>query len=237
MNLTGGIRNSCNVYFYELGYRLGTVGDTYSSDLGLQKLATYADMYGLTETSGIEIEESTPQVSDLDAVRSAIGQGTNSYSTAGLARYITTVANSGTCYDLTLIDKITDHSGILLEDKHAEVRNTIDMDDSYWDAIHLGMRQVIEDKAYFKGLSVNVAGKTGTAEENKNRANHALFVCYAPYEEPEIAIATRIAYGYTSNYAAQTTKDVIQYYFDLIDEEDLITGVATQLSGSTAVTD
>ena len=82
-----------------------------------------------------------------------------------------------------------------------------------------------------------MAGKTGTAEESTTRANHALFVCYAPYDTPEIAIATRIANGYTSNYAAQTTKDVLQYYFDLVAEEDIITGTAEQMSGSTAVTD
>lgn len=237
LNLTGAIRNSCNPYFYELAYRLGTVGDTYSPDAGLQKLEHYADMYGLTETSGIEIEESSPQVSTEDAVRSAIGQGTNNYSTAGLARYVTTVANRGTCYNLTLVDKITDHSGILLDERSAEVRNTIDMESAYWNAIHQGMRQVIEDKAYYRDLTINVAGKTGTAEENKNRANHALFVCFAPYEEPEIAIATRIAYGYTSSYAAQTTKDVIKYYFELEEEEKLLSGTASQMSGSTAITD
>ena len=194
------------------------VGESYSSDVGLQKLEKYADMYGLTETSGVEIEETQPQVSSEDAVRSAIGQGNHSFSTVGLARYVTTVANSGTCYNLTLIDRITDHSGIELKDNHAEVRNTIDMDNSYWNAIHLGMRQVIENNSHFKNFGVNVAGKTGTAEENKRRANHALFVCYAPYEEPEIAIATRIAYGYSSSYAAQTTRDILEYYFDLRDE-------------------
>lgn len=237
LNVSGAIKNSCNVFFYDLAYQLGTVGDTYSSDVGLQKLATYADMYGLSETSGIEIEESTPQVSDTDAVRSAIGQGTNSYTTVGLARYVTTVANSGTCYDLTLIDKITDHNGNLLKENQTNVRNTIEMESYKWDAIHFGMRQVIESKSYYNNLGVTVAGKTGTAEEDKSRANHALFVCYAPYEKPEIAIATRIANGYSSTYAAQTTKDVIQYYFDLADENELITGTAVQISGSTAVTD
>lgn len=237
LNVTGGIKHSCNMFFYELGYKLGTMGDTYSADLGLKKLQKYADMYGLNDVSGIEIEESTPQVSTMDAVRSAIGQGNNNYSTVGLARYITTVANSGTCYDLTLVEKITDHSGNLLNENHAQVRNKIQMDASNWNAIHLGMRQVIESKPYYSDLPIKVAGKTGTAEENKSRANHALFVCYAPYEQPEIAIATRIAYGYTSNYAAQITKDVISYYFNLAQEEDLITGTATQMSGSTAVTD
>ncbi len=237
INVTGAIRHSCNVFFYELGYRLGIVGDTYSPETGLNKLAHYADMYGLSETSGIEIEESLPQVSDTDAVRSAIGQGTNSFTTVGLARYVTAVANSGTCYDLTLVNKITDHSGNLLKENKANVRNIIDLSPAEWSAIHSGMKQVVESKAYYNNLGVSVAGKTGTAEEDKSRANHALFVCYAPYEAPEIAIATRIAYGYTSNYAAQTTKDVIRYHFDLADEEELITGTAVQMNESTAVTD
>lgn len=237
VNVTEAIEDSCNVFFYELGYRLGMVGDNYSPDVGLQNLANYAGQYGLTETSGIEIEEATPQASDTDAVRSAIGQGTNSYTTVGLARYVTTVANSGTCYNLTLVNKITDHSGNLLKENQATVRNTVNLEPSEWKAIQSGMRKVVESKYYFTNIGVNVAGKTGTAEENKNRANHALFVGYAPYETPEIAIATRIAYGYTSTYAAQLTKDVIQYYFDLAEEEELITGTAARMTDSTAVTD
>ncbi len=237
LNVSGAIRHSCNMFFYEMAYQMGMLGDTYSSDVGLEKLKKYADMYGLTETSGIEIEESSPQFSTEDAIRAAIGQDNQSYSTAGLARYVTTVANSGTCYNLTLVDKITDHSGIQLKDNSAQVRNKIEMDSSYWRAIHQGMRQVIENNSYYKGLGVNVAGKTGTAEENKRRANHALFVCYAPYEEPEIAIATRIAYGYSSSYAAQTTRDIIEYYFELADEDEIITGTASQITASTTVTD
>lgn len=229
LNVTGGIRNSCNVFFYEVGYRLGLVGGTYYPDAGLEKLANYADMYGLTEKSGIEIAESEPQVSDQDAVRSAIGQGTHSYTTVGLARYVTTVANNGTCYDLTLIDKTTDSNGNLLEDYSAAVRNNIDMPVSYWNAIHTGMRQVVQDKPYYSNLGVQVAGKTGTAQESTNRPNHSLFVCYAPYEKPEISIATRIAYGYTSSYAAQITKEALSYYFELRDEDDIISGTAQTL--------
>lgn len=239
LTISEAIKHSCNMYFYEMAYQLGTAGDAYSPEIGLARLETYADQYGLTETSGIEIEEATPQVSDTDAVRSAIGQGTNNFTTVGLARYVTAVANSGTCYNLTLVNKITDHSGNLLteENKHAEIRNTIDLDPYEWNAIHSGMRKVIESKPYYNDLGVKATGKTGTAEENKRRANHALFVCYAPYESPEIAVATRIAFGYTSTYAAQTTKDVLQYYFDLAEEEESLTGTAQKLSGSTAVED
>ena len=90
---------------------------------------------------------------------------------------------------------------------------------------------MIESKSYYNDLGVKVAGKTGTAEENKNRGNHALFVCYAPYEQPEIAVATRIAYGDTSTYAARMTKEVLKYYFDLAEEDEVITGTASQITG------
>ena len=231
LNLAAGIRYSCNSYFYEVGYRLGTVGDTYNDSVGLNKLAKYADMYGLSETSGIEIEEYAPGVSDLDAVRSAIGHGTNNYTTAGLARYVTTVANSGTCYNLTLVDRVEDQNGGLIRDNEAAVRNRIDMDPAYWDAIHAGMRGVVESKAYFSDLDVNVAGKTGTAQENRNRPNHALFISYAPYEEPEISVTVRVANGYTSDYAAQIAKDVYEYYYGLKAENEIITGTAGKLEG------
>ena len=231
LNVTGGIRHSCNWFFYEVGYRLGIVGDSYNSDVGLNKLAKYADMYGLSETSGVEIEEYEPEISDIDSVRSAIGQGTNNYTTAGIARYVTTVANSGTCYNLTLIDKVADHNGIQLHDNQAKVRNRIDMDVSYWNAIHLGMRQVVESKSYYSDLGISVAGKTGTAQESERRPNHALFVSYAPYENPEISVVVRVANGYTSDYAAQIAREVYKYYYELEDKNNIITGTASQLEG------
>ncbi len=227
LTVSGGIGNSCNSFFYEVGYQLSQSSDgTYDADLGLSKLSKYADMYGLSEKSGIEIEESAPEVSDEYPVLSAIGQGTNNFTTVGLARYVTTIANSGTCYNLTLLDKITDSNGNLIVDYSPTVRNTVDLPASYWNAIHSGMRQVVEKKTYYRDLGVTVAGKTGTAEENKNRANHALFVSYAPFDNPEITISTRIAFGYTSEYAANLTRDIYKYYFGLAQEDDILTGTA-----------
>lgn len=226
LDISGAIEHSGNYYFYELGYRLGLQGSSYNSDKGLETLAKYADMFGLSETSGIEIEESKPQVSDFDSVRSAIGQGTHNYTTAGLARYVTTVANSGTCFNLSLLDKLTDSGNNLLEDYVPSVRNQIEIPQTSWNAIHSGMRQVVERKKYYENLGVNVAGKTGTAQENTKRPNHALFVGYAPYENPEIAIATRIAFGYTSDYAAEISRDVIKYYYGLEDNGAILTGTA-----------
>ena len=233
LNITEGITNSCNCFFYEVGYRLGLNGTVYNSDKGLEKLGKYADLYGLDEKSGIEIDEAEPEVSDTDSVRSAIGQGTNNYTTVGLSRYITTVANSGTCYNLTLLSKLTDHKGNLIQDYHATVRNQIQMDSSYWSAIHEGMRGVVESKSYYEDLGVNVAGKTGTAQESKSRPNHALFLSYAPYENPEISIAVRVANGYTSDYAAQIAKELYMYYYDLGNKEEIITGTASELDGGT----
>ena len=174
-----------------------------------------------------------PEISDTDAVRSAIGHGTNNFTTVGLARYVTTIANSGTCYNLTLVDKIEDHNNTLIEDNHAEVRNNIDMDTEYWDIIHAGMRGVVENKRYFADLDVDVAGKTGTAQENENRPNHALFISYAPYEEPEISVTVRVAFGYTSDYSAQIAKEVYEYYYGLKDEGDILTGTAGELEAGT----
>jgi penicillin-binding protein 2 len=226
MNLSSAIANSCNGFFYEVGYRLGQDGSGYNSDYGLSRLEKYADLFGLTEKSGIEITESEPQFSTEYVVPSAIGQGSNNYTTVGLSRYVTAVANSGTVYNLSILDKLTDSKGNVIEDYTPEIRNTIDIDSSVWDAIHSGMRSVVAKKAYYSELAVNVAGKTGTAQESRSRTNHALFLSYAPYENPEISVSVRIAYGYSSDYAAQVAKDVYTYYYGLVSEDELITGTA-----------
>lgn len=225
-NVITAIRDSCNYFFYDVGYRLSLQDGNYNEEQGLRTLYQYADYYGLTEKSGIEITESEPQVSDVDPVRSAIGQGSNSYTAVGLARYVAAVANSGTVYDLTLLDHVADQQGTVLQKFEPKIRNVVDMPDKNWEALHKGMRMVVQNKKYFNDLAVDVAGKTGTAQQTSSRPSHALFVCYAPYQYPEIAIATRIPFGYSSDYAAQVTRDVIKYYYGLAEEADLITGTA-----------
>ena len=221
LNVSGGIKNSCNCFFYEVGYRMSSATGTFNSESGLTRLAKYADMYGLSETSGIQLDEATPEVSDMDPVRSAIGQGTHNYTTVGLSRYVTTVANKGTCFNLTLVKNSTDYSGNVKDYYPATIRNKIVLPDEYWNSIHTGMRGVVESKAYYSDLAVNVAGKTGTAQESKSRPNHALFVSFAPYEDPEISVTVRVANGYTSDYAAQIAREVYKYYFGLIDETEV----------------
>ncbi len=154
-----------------------------------------------------------------------IGQGTHAYTTAGLSRYVTAVANKGTVYDLTLIDKIYDSNGELFEDKSANVRNYIDLDPSVWNVLHKGMREVVEGKVYYD-YDLEVAGKTGTAQEAWNEACHALFISFAPYANPEISVTVRIMNGYDSNNAAQVAKDVYAYYYGIYEEDELLNGEA-----------
>ncbi|MBE5895057.1 MAG: penicillin-binding protein [Lachnospiraceae bacterium] len=233
LTLRGAIEHSCNNYFYEVGYRLAYDGSGYNDTYGIERIAIYADMFGLSERSGVEIPESEPQVSDQYPVPSAIGQGNHNYTTVGLARYVTAVANSGTVFQLSLIYEITDSGGNILYEYTPTVRNQITLDDGLWNAIHSGMHAVVENKPYFQSIELEAAGKTGTAQEATNRPNHALFVGYAPYDNPEIAIAVRIANGYSSDYAAQVARDVFKYYFNLAEITDIITGTASEEAGTT----
>ena len=230
-NVTTAIRDSCNYYFFDVGYKLSTRDGAYNEAAGLNTLYEYADLYGLTEKSGVEISEASPEAANMDPVRASIGQSNSSYTAVGLTRYISTVANGGTCYNLTLLDRIMDSQGNVVREIEPDVRNEIVLPEEYWEAIHLGMRQVVEKKTYFNDLAVNVAGKTGTAEQTSSRPSHALFVCYAPYESPEIAITTRIPFGYSSDYAAKATRNIIKYYYGLAEEDELITGVADDVGG------
>ena len=225
LNVEGAIANSCNCFFYEVGYRLSNDNGYYNPRLGLEKIYTYADMFGLSEKSGVEIAESEPNVSDEFPVPSMIGQGTNSYTTVGLSRYVTAVANKGTVYNLTLIDKVCNSKGEVIVDNSAEVRNYIDLDAQTWGILQRGMREVVEKKPYFN-YDLEVAGKTGTAQEAWNEACHAIFISFAPYNNPEISVTVRIMHGYDSNNAAQVAKDVYSYYYKITDENELINGSA-----------
>ncbi len=227
LNVVGGITNSCNVFFSNVAYRLGQNEEkTWSDSLSLSKLQQYADLYNLDKPSGIEIPEAEPEVSDQYAIQSSIGQGTHAYTTTQLARYVTSLANSGTSYDISLLDKETDAQGNVTRDLTPKVESQIQINSGTWDVIHEGMRGVVKNKPEYADLGIEVAGKTGTAQESKSRPSHALFICYAPYKDPEVAIAVRIGNGYSSTNADYTAKDILQYYFKTVDANELLTGTA-----------
>lgn len=236
INVSGALRDSCNYFFYTLGYNMSLTGEIYHESKGLATLEKYTRMFGLGDKTGIEVPENEPQISDEYPIPSAIGQGTHSYTTVGLARYTAAIANSGNVYNLTLLDKVTDSEGNMLQDYSPEITSTMDeISYSTWEAIHYGMKLVVEESEEFKEFPENIgaAGKTGTAQQLVTRPNHALFIGYAPYNNPEIAIATRIAYGYTSANAAEVSRNIMEYYFHITDEDELLNGQAQDVSQST----
>lgn len=236
LNVVGALQHSCNDFFYEVGYRLGQDSNgNYDSDTGLEKLAKYAKMFGFDQTSGIEIPESQPQISDSDSVRSAIGQGTNNYTVSQINRYVTAVANRGTVYSLSLIDKTTDSNGKLIKDYTPEVVNQMDeISSSTWDLVHNGMESMVKSSSTFAGMDISMGGKTGTAQYSKIHADNVLFVGYAPTDSPEISIAVRIANGYASTYAAEIGRDITKVYFNPESADELLQGYASSLGTAEA---
>ncbi|ROR29142.1 penicillin-binding protein 2 [Mobilisporobacter senegalensis] len=229
---------SCNYFFYEVGYRLSiTPTGKFDSTLGLEKLQKYATMYGFDAPSGLELSEYSPQISGEDSVRSAIGQGTNNYTPAQLARYVTTIANSGTAYNLTLLDKIMDVDGKTVLNNKATVYNKLDLKASTWEQLHKGMFEVVNGQQssidhLFKNLNVQVAGKTGTAQQSTLHPNHALFVSYAPFEKPEISVVTTIPNGYASGNAADFASKIYKYYFKADGYEELLEKGVTEIENT-----
>lgn len=229
LTLQTAITESCNYFFNTVGYRLATRGGSYDDSEGIETLTEYASMFGLDETSGVEVPESSPYISQMDAVRTSMGQADNLFTTTQLARYVSTVANSGDCYNLTLVGYVTDSTGSVLEKNESELRNKVELSSDLWNTIHAGMRGVVQNLTAFQGFTgVAVAGKTGTAQVSTDVPNHGVFIGYAPYDsDPQIAIAVRIAHGYSSGNAALVARDVISYYFNLKEEDELVTGTAS----------
>ncbi|MDW2799540.1 penicillin-binding transpeptidase domain-containing protein [Clostridium boliviensis] len=226
LNIVGGIENSCNYFFADLGHRLSTDGSgVYSPDAGLEVLRRYASKFGLDHKSGVEIGELDPQISKEAPERSAMGQGSHAYTNVQLSRYVAAIANRGTVFELSLLDKTTDSEGNLIEDYTPEISSHIDAADSTWDTVQQGMREVIANgstKRLFADLEVEIAGKTGTAQEARNKPNHAFFISYAPYDNPEICVTVNIPYGYSSSNAANIAKNVYKYYYGYIDLESIV---------------
>ena len=241
-NVSEALRDSCNVFFYTTGFRLASKDTgSYDDENGMKYIQKYASIYGLNEKSGLEIVEKTPSIATQYPVMAAIGQSNNNFTTVSLSRYVTAVV-SGKLYDYKLMNKITDADGKTVKQYDSKFKDISDtLNQSQWDAIHQGMRMVVEDlHDVFGGFTgVEVAGKTGTAQQVENRPNHALFVGYAPYNNPEISIATRISYGYSSHNAAAASRNIISYYYNLESLDDLLSVKAEGVnsSGSSARTD
>lgn len=215
-NVETALQFSCNDYLCEIAYKLG-MGDNkeYTDAKALHTLQEYAGIFYLDEKSGVEIAESEPHLTDAYAIPSAIGQGTHNYTTVQLARYVNIVAAKGEAYPLSLIEGITDVGGNFVEVKKPPGER-VELPDTVWDATCLGMQQFAQSNAAFRDMGIPLCGKTGTAQEAKNRPDHALFVGYAPADTAEIAIAVRIANGYGSSNVTTIGRAIFDYYFDQV---------------------
>ena len=235
LDIRTAIEQSCNYFFNMIGFQLGKVGDNEFSEVqSLNKLQEYASLIGLDRKTGIELSEATPKVSDAKAVPSYMGQGNNLFTTSELARYATVMATSGNVFKLTLLDKVMDPKGDVIQEYEPEIEDVVNISSNIWDVIHDGMRRVIQTHSQFDGLGVEVAGKTGTAELDLRHPNHGLFIGYAPASDPEYAVAIRIANGYSSGNACLIANDIFKYMYNLADKDSILTGIASTDTSDTS---
>ena len=235
LDIRTAIEQSCNYFFNMIGFQLGKVGDNEFSEVqSLNKLQEYASLIGLDRKTRIELSEATPKVSDAKAVPSYMGQGNNLFTTSELARYATVMATSGNVFKLTLLDKVMEPKGDVIQEYEPEIEDVVNISSNIWDVIHDGMRRVIQTHSQFDGLGVEVAGKTGTAELDLRHPNHGLFIGYAPASDPEYAVAIRIANGYSSGNACLIANDIFKYMYNLADKDSILTGIASTDTSDTS---
>lgn len=216
-NVTGAISQSCNYFFAEVG-RL----------LGIDTMYLYAERFGLGEYTGIEIEESKGTLAGRDSkswmpgntVQAAIGQSDNAFTPLQLATYAATLANDGTRLKTHVVSKVTDYErNTVLEDySKPEVVEDCGISQKNLDIVQNAMletTQSTDGTAYsmFGNYKVKVAAKTGTAENSGS--DHTTFICYAPYDNPEVAVAVVIEHGVKGKYSMQVAKDLLDAYFNL----------------------
>lgn len=229
------LKVSCNYYFYELGDRLS-----------LSAMDSTAKHLGLGEPTGIELPESTGYRANKetkaklysgydtgwfigDQILSAIGQSDNRFTPIQLCVYASTLANQGTRYKATFMNRVVsaDYQTLLAENKPT-VADKFDISADAVAAYSEGMQLVTGDPngtAYreFRGFPIAVAGKTGTAEEHRGYSDNGAFICYAPADDPQIAIAVYIEKGGHGNTVASVARAILEVYFDVDEVGDVVT--------------
>ena len=209
---------SCNYFFYELGKRVG-----------IDEISRYAHLFGLDASSGIELSQeeaigtiATPENRRKnggywyagDVLQAAIGQSDNRFTPIALCNYTATLANGGTLYSAHILKGISEN-GKKTTYIEPKIINTLDILKKTMQTINEGMLSVTKSgtaKDVFSDFSVDVAGKTGTAQVG-GRTN-GLFIGYAPFDNPEIAFCVVVEGGASGNQAAQISKMILQKYFN-----------------------
>lgn len=214
-NVIGAITQSCNYFFAETGRQLG-----------IETMYLYSEKFGLGEYTGVEIEESKGTLAGRDSaswmpgntVQAAIGQSDNAFTPLQLATYTATIANDGTRLKTHLVSKITNYERTeTIEDYNTQtIVDTCGISQENLEIVQKAMLEVTQNEdgtAYsmFGNYKVKVAAKTGTAENSGS--DHSTFICYAPYDNPEVAIAVVLEHGAKGRYSMQIAKDLLDTYF------------------------
>lgn len=219
-NVKTALRDSCNIFFYNCADRLG-----------ISKMNEYASMFGLGEKTGVEINEAAgvlagPASAERynkkwqmgDTIQSGIGQSDNLFTPLQLANYCATVANSGTRYDLHFVKAIINTKNGSVDETGATVAEDLPISDSTFKTVQEGMRLVATNGApasVFRKIDVDVACKTGTSQVVKNGqiVNNGFLITFAPYDNPEISIASVIELAGSGTSTAEITSSIIDYYY------------------------
>ena len=230
LSVTQAIERSCNYFFYETGYRSG-----------IKELNRVARAFGLGSKTGIELPNETPGVlagPDSDSqwspgktVQAAIGQSNNSFTPLQMAKYTAMIANGGKNIDVTIIKDIENPDGTkvsrneidsLINEENGVTNSGEDLNftEEHLKAIKEGMKGVTTDDGgtavgYFRGFSTVLGGKTGSASVDERGNANAWFVGFAPYDNPEVAVAVYIKLGQHGAAAAPVAREILAQYFGM----------------------
>lgn len=234
LNVTGAVEHSCNYFFYSIGDLLDG-----SSDYSIDTLAEYANRFGLGGKTGIELDEETGAMATKEynaslwpegdingqwfvgnSMAAAIGQSVSNFTPMQLAVYTATLANNGTRYSASILKSVRSYDNSeTIYTRTPEILAEGNYDQAFYDAVQLGMNRVVTSgssttvSGVFNGVGYTLAAKTGTAQTGSS-TNNATFICYAPYEDPEIAVAVVLEKGGSGSALAGIAKDVLDYYFN-----------------------
>ncbi len=228
LNLMQAISVSCNYYFYEIG-RL----------TGIETIDAMAGQLGLGEATGVELYEETGhranpetkrELYDLDwygadTLTAAIGQSDNAFTPMQLVCYTSALANRGTRYRATYLNRVvsSDYNGVVYT-AVPEIAGVAEASDEAWDAIAEGMEMAVQ-QGTAKALadySYPVAAKTGTADHGSTGSANAAFICYAPADDPQIAIVIYVEKGAAGSALASAAEPLLTYYFSRTDAVELV---------------
>ncbi len=209
--LKTALSKSCNYFFFELGRRVGAI-----------TLTDYFKQFGLGVKTGVEVNdaagillEPTSNGVGGDTLQISIGQ-LNAFTPLQLANYTATLANGGTHYKVGLINRVVSYDmSETYEEFEPEVKNTVKLDESNLDAVKEGMLSVTVDgtgQATLGDYPIKIGGKTGTSQVT-GKADHSIFVAFAPFDNPEIAISVVLEHGASGFTAGTIVREILDAYF------------------------